>query len=129
MGNNCFSGKSKLVFFQKDAKKIYEMLLFIDDEDKTEKENLIDCMADFFVQFHKVENDYLYFVVNNSESPDDFDWNLMLSLLPFLAEESFYEEIGDEMVVGKIIIENGEKFLIRDIHEFDYDKNDKPVRV
>lgn len=103
-------------------------MLFIDDEDKTEKENLIDCMADFFVQFHKVENDYLYFVVNNSESPDDFDWNLMLSLLPFLAEESFYEEIGDEMVVGKIIIENGEKFLIRDIHEFDYDKNDKPVQ-
>src|SRR5690606_19759210 len=82
---------------RRNYQAVLSVLEFIIDEEKSQEVNLIDCFSDYSLEVIKREDNQIVFAVGNSNSDEDFDWNLMLTLTPYLEEGSFYEERPPEM--------------------------------
>jgi hypothetical protein len=120
MGRDAFIIDSKIRINLTRAKALTEVLDFYPDEDKNDLGNLSDCLEDYNLMFRSEQNGIAEFFVDDDDEDEEFDWDLLGMMAPFLEDGSFVEEeppyIEDEdghetdgVYIGKV--ENGEMKL------------------
>lgn len=120
MGKDVSIAKSKLVFQAAYYKAAYEALDFCDNEDKTDQDNLIDCLQDFNIVCVEKTPVSIICMVDDSDSDDNFDWSCLSGLAEFLEEGSFIEENiydGPQLLIGTIKVIDSTKKWVRDFYE------------
>jgi len=120
MGKDASISKSKLVFHAAYYKVAYEALDFCDDEDKTDQDNLIDCLQDFNIVCVEKAPMSIICIIDDSSSDNNFDWSCLSGLAEFLEEGSFIEENiydGTQLLIGTIKVIDNKKKWVRDFYE------------
>jgi hypothetical protein len=130
MGRYCQSGQSHFVIPNQFYKAAYKALDFVEDDEKTDEQNLIDCLADFEFKCIKKSKESLTFILDDKNSDHDFDWHIMMTLTPYFNEDSFYEQIhfDEGMLVGVVKLKKDKKYLSRDFYHLAFDSNEKYIR-
>ena len=131
MGRDTETAKSKLIIQAANYKAAYEALDFCDDDDKTEQDNLIDCLQDFNMACVEKTSDSITCVIDDSNSDNALDWRGLSKLTAFLEESSYIEELiydGPQLLVGAVKIVENKKKWVRDFYALKTDDTGQTVR-
>lgn len=92
MGRDSFVIKSKLLVKIDNASALVDALEFYIDDEKTDLENLKDCLEDYNWIFNKEENGVSEFILDDELNDAEFDWDDFRHMAAFLEDGSFVEE-------------------------------------
>lgn len=95
MGRDSFSGYSLLIIADKKAADLVNEFSMMDD-DISLLENLVDCLGDYDWEHKTTEFGLTYFVLNDEQSDEEFDWDSFEEFARYAEDGSYFEElIGD----------------------------------
>lgn len=131
MGRDSFSGRSRFVISRQHYKNAYLALDFVDDDDKSDAENLIDCLEDCAISLQEKSSKAMSFYLNDGGLDSEFNWEIMKELAPYLEVGSFCEEIefdGNSVYVGTVAVKNNTHYIEITQYELITDDNNQWTR-